>query len=372
VVGLIAAEVFPISLLTPIARDLQVSEVVVGQTVTVTAASAMLASLFTATLARTIDRRIVFAAFAVFLTVSNLMSAFASDITTLFISRLLLGLALGGFWSLAAAVSAQLAPDGQVSRALAIVYGSISIALVVAPPSAAFIANYMGWRSVFLIGALWGALALSFQLYSLPCIVPAGTAKLSALFDLLRNKIFVTGLMCVFLFYGAHFAFLTFLRPFLETNLALGVGAVAAIFLLFGGGNFWGTHISGRYAGHYLGVILLVVPLAMAIMALLLACFDNITMFGALLVVCWGFAFGMGPVAWATWMTRVAKERTESAGSLQIACVQVAVASGAGIGGVMFSAGGSFLVFSMCSVALLVTSLLVKTLLSSGDGLKTV
>lgn len=57
VAALTAAEMLPVSLLTPIAADLQISTGLAGQTVTATAVVGFAASLLTATLARNMDRR---------------------------------------------------------------------------------------------------------------------------------------------------------------------------------------------------------------------------------------------------------------------------------------------------------------------------
>jgi hypothetical protein len=64
VFGLVTAEFLPASLLTPMARDLGVTEGMAGQAVTATAIVALATSLLVATLTRRIDRRIVLLAFS--------------------------------------------------------------------------------------------------------------------------------------------------------------------------------------------------------------------------------------------------------------------------------------------------------------------
>ncbi len=67
---LIIVEFLPVSLLTPMARDLGISEGVAGQSVTVTAFVAMFASLFITQTIQATDRRYVVILFAVLLTLS--------------------------------------------------------------------------------------------------------------------------------------------------------------------------------------------------------------------------------------------------------------------------------------------------------------
>ncbi|EBW6088287.1 MFS transporter, partial [Salmonella enterica subsp. enterica serovar Enteritidis] len=76
---LITVEFLPVSLLTPMALDLGVSEGVAGQSVTVTAFIAMFASLFITHVIGKTDRRLVVIAFSVLLTLSCLLVSFADN-----------------------------------------------------------------------------------------------------------------------------------------------------------------------------------------------------------------------------------------------------------------------------------------------------
>ena len=105
VFGLVTAEFLPASLLTPIAADLGISDGAAGQAVTATAVIGAVAGVATAIMTRGIDRRIVMWALTSLLVVSSLLAAVATGLTTLLFARLLLGIGLGGFWSMAAATA---------------------------------------------------------------------------------------------------------------------------------------------------------------------------------------------------------------------------------------------------------------------------
>lgn len=144
VFGLLTAEYLPASLLTPMAFDLGVSEALAGQAVTVTAVVAMFAGLSVPRLTRHFDRRVVLLAFTVLMIASNLLVALSSSLTVLLVMRILLGVALGGFWSMAAAVAMRLVPAKLVPRALSIIFSGIAIGTVVSVP----LGSYLG-------GAIW-------------------------------------------------------------------------------------------------------------------------------------------------------------------------------------------------------------------------
>ncbi|WP_312545521.1 MFS transporter, partial [Pantoea eucalypti] len=111
VFSLITAEFLPVSLLTPMAHSLGVSEGQAGQTVTITALVALFTSLVTGSVTRRIDRRIVMLVFSLLLIASALMVAFAADLTVILLARVLLGMAIGGFWTLSTAITMRLVPS---------------------------------------------------------------------------------------------------------------------------------------------------------------------------------------------------------------------------------------------------------------------
>ncbi|KGB26379.1 MFS transporter [Acetobacter tropicalis] len=144
VFGLLTAEFLPASLLTPLAARLGVSEALAEQAITVTAAIAMFSGLLTASLTRRVDRRIVLLAFSVLMIASNLFAALSSSLIVLLIMRVLLGIALGGFWSMAAAVAMRLVPAPLRPSALSIIFSGISVATVVAVPLGSYLGGIYG------------------------------------------------------------------------------------------------------------------------------------------------------------------------------------------------------------------------------------
>ncbi len=101
VMALIAAEFIPVSLLTPIARDLAVTEGMAGQTVTAVGVFAVLTSLLLAPLTGNIDRRRILLAFSAMLAASYMLIGIAPTYPIMLIGRAILGICVGGFWSLA-------------------------------------------------------------------------------------------------------------------------------------------------------------------------------------------------------------------------------------------------------------------------------
>ena len=315
VMALIAAEFIPVSLLTPIARDLAVSEGMAGQTVTAVGVLAVLTSLLLAPLTGNTDRRRILLAFSAMLVASYMLIGMAPTYSIMLIGRAILGICVGGFWSLASAVTLQLVPTKDVPRALSIVYAGVSVATIIALPVASWIGHLIGWRNVFFLGALMAAFGFVWQyraLPSLPARTGSGFRDMSAL---LRRTWILAGIGGNILSFGGYHIFFTYLRPFLELDLALGANTLSVILLVFGVANVLGTFIAGALLGNHFRSTMILVHLAFTAAALAL-------------LLSQGHAVG-----WSTWIARTLSDKAELAGGLTVAATQFAIGLAAAVGG---------------------------------------
>jgi predicted MFS family arabinose efflux permease len=356
VFGLITAEFLPASLLTPMAASLRVSEGLAGQAVTATAVAAFVGALLAAVVTRGVDRRIVLMSFSVLLIASNLLVAVAPNLMVLLLARVLLGIALGGFWSMATAVTIRLVPTPMIPRALSILFSGVSVATIVAVPLGSFLGGLYGWHAVFLFAALIGLVTLLCQMAFLPSLPSDHAARLGTLVEVLLRPGIALGTVCCLLVFGGHFALFTYVRPFLEDVAGVSTNGIALMLLGFGVSSFFGTLLAGFLLERSVRLTLTLAPLAIGAVGLSLALSHLGLPLHALLVALWGLAFGAMPVGWSTWLARSVPDETESAGGLLVAAVQVAIAVGAALGGFVFGFSGVSGVFVAGGIMLLLAS----------------
>src|SRR5215213_673087 len=98
VATLIASEFMPVSLLTPIATGLHMTEGRAGQVIAVSGLFAVVTSLGISAATRGIDRRRVLLSLTVLMLVSGAMVALAPNALVFMAARALLGVVVGGFW----------------------------------------------------------------------------------------------------------------------------------------------------------------------------------------------------------------------------------------------------------------------------------
>jgi predicted MFS family arabinose efflux permease len=359
VFGLVTAEFLPASLLTPMAADLRVTEGAAGQAVAATAAMALVSSLLIAPATRRLDRRRVLLGFSFLLIQSNLLVAIAPSLPVLLGARLLLGVALGGFWAMSTAVVMRLVPATLMARALSILFSGVSAATVFAAPVGSYLGGVLGWRDVMLIAAALGALALVVQFITLPSLASSGSARLSTLVKVAMRPGIGIALVAVALVFTGHFALFTYVRPYIEIVTQAGISAVSGILLGFGMANFFGAYLGGMIIARSLRLTLVIMPLVMGIVGLALSAAGGSIMGNAAMVALWGLAFGAVPVAWSTWLARSIPDEAESGGGLMVAAIQFAIALGAALGGVVFDMSGPRGVFGAAGAILVLAALVI-------------
>lgn len=359
VTALLTAELLPASVLTPMAQGLGVTTGVAGQAVTATAFAGLIGALLSATVTRRFNRKPVLLAFSLLLIVSNLLAAVAPNIELLLAARIVLGLAIGGFWTMAAATTIRMVPEAMAARAIAIVMSGIPAAMIIAIPVGGYLSDLVNWRVIFALAAALGALVLVLQMLFLPRVAPKGHASLAVLGDIISRPGIGFGFAAAILVFTGHFGYFTYIRPYLETVTTVNVGTMAMILFVFGVGSYVGTFVSGAAVERSLKGTLIVAALGMGVLGLLLAAFGGALAFDTALIVIWGVLFGAVPVAFTTWITRAVPDEVESATGLLVALIFVGIAAGAAGGGAIFDLNGVRGVFLVGGLALLGAAVLV-------------
>jgi predicted MFS family arabinose efflux permease len=352
---LIASEFMPVSLLTPIAADLRVTEGQTGQAISISGVFAVITSLFIASFTRRLDRKLVVLGLTALLAVSGMIVTFAPTYIVLMIGRAMLGVSIGGFWSMSTAIIMRLVTRGEIPGALAMLNAGNAIAATISAPVGSLLGEYIGWRGAFFLVIPVAILAIVWQFISLPALPPLGAQSSPNVFRLLRRPLVVAGMTAILLLFMGQFALFTYLRPFLEQVTHLDIETLSLILLVMGLAGAAGTWVIGRLLRQRLFSILVVIPLVMAGLALFLIAFGASELPVLAALVGWGFFGTAAPVGWGTWLSRYLADDAEAGGGLQVAVIQLAITAGASIGGVLFDTVGWWSAFTL-SAALLVGS----------------
>lgn len=357
--GIMIGEFLPAGLLTPMAKDLNISEGMAGQTVTITSIFAVLASLLSAYATRNFDRKKVLLVFSICTMASSLIVSYSTNFYLILFGRALLGVALGGFWSMSTAIAIRLVEEKYIPKALSIIFGAASFSAMLAAPLGSFLGDIFGWRNVFLLNTLVGIVGIIWLLISMPKLNPLGNIKLRTIVDVLKIPSIKVGMIAIALAFCGRFASITYLRPYLERDVGLAGHNLSIMFLAFDLAYFVGTLFAGRIVSKHLGASMKLSPLILAISSIGLIFSGPSLIATTVLILILGAAFAPIPVSWSTWGSKMSPEHAETIGGLYVASVQLSAAVGASLGGVIFDLSGSSGVFTMSGLTCIFSTILV-------------
>ncbi|MBP8220180.1 MAG: MFS transporter [Aeromonadaceae bacterium] len=328
---LIAAEFMPVSLLTPIATDLDASNGMAGLAISISGLFAVPTSLLIATLSHRLDRRHVLMGLAALMLTSLVVIALSPNFAVLMMARALLGIVIGGFWALATATIMRLVSSQSVPKALGIMYTGNAVATAFAAPIGSYLGGLIGWRGVFwllvplvVINLLWMALCLPSM---------RSQARPHSAFRLMRRPNVAIAIMGVTLTFAGAFSAFTYFRPFLETRTQVDLPQLSALLLALGLAGFVGTTAVSLLLRRHLYRMLRWLPLVLGVITLALLAVEHHFWSVALMLILWGALNSAIPVAWSAWITQGIADSPESGGGLMVAAIQLAITLGAAVGG---------------------------------------
>ena len=337
---LIASEFMPVSLLTPIAGDLHITEGLAGQGIALSGALAVLTSLTISRLTGSLDRKWLLLGLTALMAASGVIIALASSFPVYMLGRALIGIVIGGFWSM--------------SAALAIFNGGNALATVVAAPLGSYLGATVGWRGAFLCLVPLAVLAFVWQCISLPSMKsPRAPQRQGSVLRLFRLSTLSLGLLACGLFFMGQFTLFTYVRPFLETVTQVSPSGLSLILLTMGIAGFIGTLLITTVLNARFYPTLVAIPLLMAAIAGTLLLAGHHTGSVAVLLSLWGLLATAAPTGWWTWIARTLPEDAETGGGLMVAVIQLSIALGSTVGGLVFDSLGWHSTFALSGLLLL-------------------
>lgn len=365
---LVLSEFLPIGLLPAIAADLRIDVGTAGLMVVVTALMGAIGAPVVTVYTSRVDRRVVLWALTALLVVADVLGALAPGFGVLLVSRMLLGLCIGGFWALGAGIASRLVRESAVIRATSFITAGVSVATVVSLPLGAFVSAVATWRLAFLIGAGLGVVALVLQLTMLPRIPALQRIRFGTLGQLLTIPRARIGLIATALAFVAQFSAYTYVAPYLQQLVRISPTTTTVALLVFGVAGIAGNFAAGITLSRSVTGTLAVtkVSLAIAVVALPLLAWSLPGVF--VLLVVWGFVWGALPLGLQTWMSQAAPDASDGSLALFVTTIQIAISAGSVVGGLGVGTFGIAFDFYLAG-GLALVSLLV--LLALGRGRRT-
>lgn len=337
------SEFIMVGILPDIAAGLKVSEVTVGNLVSLFAlVYAPVTPLGSALSAR-------FPRFATHLTLvgifllGNVLCAFAPDYGVLVIARILIALVSGTLVAIAMTYAPDVTTERYRTKFIAWVFSGFSIASVVGVPVGTWVANVFGWRWAFhLVNVLTVALIVLMVI-----VLPRNShiVKIGFLpqFRLFFDRRIQLGVLDVVFGAAASYVFYTYLTPIMRDEVHVPERYLSVGLVIFGAACLWSNLYGGKLADRGRGVEPLThirpIYCAHAVLMASLIVTHWVPVYGALLLVVLGmFMYLQNSASQVLYMDVASQSHPGSlnlAASLNSMSFNIGIAVGSAVGGVI-------------------------------------
>ncbi len=247
-------------------------------------------------------------------------------------------LAHGALFGAGAVVAGRLAPPGRSSAAISAMFLGLTVATVAGVPAGTWFGQQFGWRVPFWVIAGIGLVAVAV----VAGLVPAGRAgggldDVRAELRAVARPIVLAGLAVTALGWAGVFAVFTYIAPLVTELAGLPAGAVPAVLVLLGAGNWLG----GRWADHALGPAVVGSLVGLTAVLLLSAPLFHSAVGAVIAAFLFGVAMFTTAAPFQSFVLRGAAGAKALASALNIGAFNAGNAAGAWIGGVVLDHGGT-------------------------------
>lgn len=323
-------------ILDKVAADVGVSVSAAGQLITVfSLAYAFGTPILMAVTARMERRQLLLYALGVF-AIGNLITIALPGFAFLLVSRIVLALGTGVFVVTALTVAAKLAAPGKQGSAIATLVMGFSTSLIIGVPLGRVAAAAYDWKLIFGVIGILGLFAMLIILTTIPRSdgdEPVPVRKQLALFK--QPKIAIA-LAVTFMWIGGYSIVYTYISPYLLTVTKLSEQGVSIGLFAFGIASLFGSKFGGYSTDKWGAPRTLVSGMLFHTIALVLLSLAGHSPFIVLpVLMLWAFtAWSSGPTQQYHLMT-LAPEASGIMLSLNSSVLQLGMAAGAGLGGVI-------------------------------------
>jgi MFS transporter, DHA1 family, putative efflux transporter len=323
-------------ILDKIADSLGVTLAAAGQLITIFSLVYAIGTPILMALTASLDRRkLMLYSLGLFI-VSNLLAFLLPGFGPFLFARIIMALGAGLVVVTALNIAAKLAPPDKQASSIATVVMGFTASLIIGVPLGRIMTDAFGWKSVFGGIALFGLIAMIVLFFTIPATKGDKPVPLLQQLALLKKRKVALGLSITFFWLGGYSIAYTYLSPYLLSVSGISDSLLSTALLIFGIASLIGSKFGGYSTDRWGVSFTLIGGMALHIvMIIMLSIVTNSLMAVLIILTLWSFA------AWSSGPTQqyhLATLEPESSGvmlGLNQSMMQLAMAAGAGVGGVV-------------------------------------
>ncbi|MBN2982356.1 MFS transporter [Cohnella algarum] len=323
-------------ILDRIAEALGTSVAAAGQLITVYSLAYAIGTPILMALTAKMERRKLLLYSLGFFIGANLLTFIWTGFGFFIAGRIITALGAGVVTVNALSIAAKIAPPGKQASAIANVTMGLTASLIIGVPLGRMVASAFDWNAVFLAIAIIGVMAMFVIAAVFPRIQGDKPVRLIKQLALLKKPQVLVALAITFFWLGGYSLVYTYISPFLLEVTHLNKSLISAALLVFGIASLIGSKVGG-YSADKSGILFtLVSGMALHVISLILLSFvgqSAIAVFAILIL--WSFAAWSSAPAQQFNLATLVPDSSGVMLSLNSSMMQLAMAFGAGIGGLI-------------------------------------
>ena len=341
------------------AADLGVSNAQMGLLISAYALGVVVGAPILTALGARVARKTMVLWLMAFFTLANLGSLFAANYEWMLVSRFLAGLPHGAYFGIAAILAGTLVPASMRGRAIAWVMMGLAVANVIGVPVVTFLGQNLGWRWMFAVVGLVGALTWVAIRMFVPFSPAHQGASIRRELSALRSGQVWMAMLTGIVGFGGFFAVYSYISPILTDVTGLPISAVPLVLGLYGVGMVVGSLIGGRLADWSVLGAIYVATTAMVVVMTVFGLVSTHAVPALILVFILGGTGSLLIPALQALLMDSAPHAQSLAASLNHSALNVANALGAALGAAVITAGLGYRAPSFLGAGLALIGLLL-------------
>ncbi|HBU82369.1 MAG TPA: MFS transporter [Paenibacillus sp.] len=326
-------------ILDRISDTMNISLIAAGQLITIFSLVYALGTPIIIALTSRMDRRKLLLYFLGLFVIGNVLAYLLPGYGLFIAARVLMALGAGVVVVTALTVAAKISAEGKQASSIATVITGFTASLIVGVPLGRMVAAAWDWKLIFAGIAVLGIIAMVVIASTIPSSEGETPVPLKKQLALLKQPRIGFALLVTFFWLGGYSIAYTYISPYLVSIAGMSETLLSSALLAFGIASLIGSK-SGGYSADRMGVKrTLIMGMALHVISLLML---NVTAHSGaalfIVLILWSFsAWSSGPTQQYNLVT-MAPESSGIMLSLNSSVMQLAMAAGAGIGGIAVSA----------------------------------
>ncbi len=245
--GLITTEFSVIGILPQIAEHFNVSMQMAGWLLSAFAIVVAITAPFSTILTSRVNRKhLLITSLGVFI-LSNVISAYAPNFIVAMLARILPALFHPIFWAIATGIAAASVEPKEAPRAVSVIYGGLSAAMVIGVPLATALGARFGWQAAYLSNAAINLVSLLGLLLWMQDTPVREEGHHNRPLDLLKNPQQWVNLLITLILVSGLFSAYGYFADYVKV-ITHATGAQTSMMLfLFGVAGFAGNWVTGKF-----------------------------------------------------------------------------------------------------------------------------